>query len=66
MRSSTSGRFSASQAESGAKFSKIGAHTGSSRLLRSYAKPMVGVCDAAMPPMMRAMIVPPDLDEPRL
>jgi hypothetical protein len=27
----------------------MGAHTGSSRLLRSYAKPMVGVCEAPMP-----------------
>jgi hypothetical protein len=53
--SSTSGFFSASHAESGANCSKIGAHTGSSRLSRSYAKPMVGVCETAMPPTMRAM-----------
>src|SRR5215831_14516438 len=55
MNSSTSGRLSASHAASGAKFSKIGAHTGSSRLFRSYANPIVGVCEAARPPMMRAM-----------
>jgi len=48
-----------SQSASGAKFLKIGAQTGSSRLLRSYAKPIVGVCDAAMPPMMRAMATGP-------
>jgi len=55
----TSGCFSASQFASGAKFSKIGAQTGSSRLFLSNAKPMVGVCEAAMPPMIRAMCATP-------
>src|ERR1700761_7618921 len=53
----TSGCFSASQFASGAKFSKIGAQTGSSRLFLSNAKPIVGVCEAAMPPIIRAMPV---------
>src|SRR6476659_2087461 len=53
--SRTSGFFSASHAASGANCAKIGAQTGSARLSRSYAKPMVGVCETAMPPTMRAM-----------
>src|ERR1700761_1405267 len=57
MPSSPSGRLWASQSAKGAKFSKIGAHTGSSRLFLSKAKPMVGVCEAAMPPMIRAIPV---------
>ena len=40
----------------GSKASKIGAQTGSLRLSRSKAKPMVGVCDAATPPMIVAIL----------
>src|SRR5580698_3779891 len=39
----------------GAKFSKIGAQTGSFCLPASKAKPMVGVCETATPPMILAM-----------
>jgi hypothetical protein len=40
-------------ARTGAKASKMGAQTGSSCLFLSKAKPMVGVCEQAMAPMMR-------------
>src|SRR5256885_5503952 len=50
-----SGLFSCSHCLAGANASKIGAHTGSSRLFLSCANPMVGVCEHATAPMMLAM-----------
>src|SRR4051812_114889 len=50
-----SGLFSCSHCLTGANASKIGAHTGSSRLFLSCANPMVGVCEHATAPMMLAM-----------
>ena len=51
----TSGFCSASHCLTGSKAAKMGAQTGSSCFFWSKAKPMVGVCETAMPPMMRAM-----------
>jgi hypothetical protein len=55
MKKSTSGLRSASQRCTGAKASKMGAHTGSCCFFLSKAKPMVGVWEHATAPMMRAM-----------
>src|SRR5262245_47864679 len=60
---STSGFFSASQRRTGSYPAKIGAHTGSCCLLASSAKPMVGVCEEAMPPTIVATAsAPPDVE----
>ncbi len=56
MKNSTSGFLSASHCCTGAKASKMGAQTGSCCLFLSNAKPMVGVCEQATAPMMRATV----------
>src|SRR5678816_389735 len=55
---STSGCCAAGQAVIGWYASKMGFHTGSCCFWPSTAKPMVGVCDVAIAPTMRAMSTP--------